>query len=136
MDSAFSFISQHPLGSGLGMAGPRALRFLGEAAILHTESTYLQFGMETGVVGMLLMLIALMSLLATLWRLRQKQRARGDAPAQMLSELTLVLWVGAMAVFAVTPLMQNFLVAGYLWLMVGFAFHLEAYSPQPSSATP
>lgn len=136
MDTAFSFIAQNPLGSGLGMAGPRALRFLGEAEIQHTESTYLQFGMETGVVGMLLLLIVLLSLLATLWRLRQRQRARGDSFAQMVTEVALVLWVGAMAVFAVTPLMQNFLVASYLWLMVGFAFHLEAYKPEPPAIHP
>ena len=28
---------------------------------------------------------------------------------------------------AVTPLMQNFLVAAYLWLVAGLAFHLDAY---------
>ena len=45
----------------------------------------------------------------------------------MLVEVALVTWLGALAVFAVTPLMQNFLVAAYLWLIAGLAFHVDAY---------
>lgn len=127
MEHALDFVAQHPLGVGIGMAGPRALRFLGEAQVLHTESTYLQLGMEIGVVGMALLLLTLVSLCATLWRMRQRRRAQGDRAGQALSELALVMWAGALAVFTVTPLMQNFLVAGYLWLLAGLAFHLDAY---------
>lgn len=130
MDYATSFIASNPLGTGMGMAGPRALRFLGDAAIQHTESTYLQFGMEVGILGMVLLLIVLLSLLATLGRMRSRQRQRGDAPAQMLTEVALVTWAGALAVFIVTPLFQNFLVASYLWLIAGIAFHLDAYPGQ------
>ncbi len=129
MEQALDFMAQHPLGVGIGMAGPRALRFLGEAQVLHTESTYLQLGMEIGVVGMALFLLALVSLCATMWRMRQRRKAQGDLPGQLLSELALVMWAGALAVFTVTPLMQNFLVAGYLWLLAGLAFHLDAYEP-------
>jgi hypothetical protein len=43
----------------------------------------------------------------------------------------MVIWVGALAVFTVTPLMQNFLVASYLWLVAGLAFHLDAYPQEP-----
>lgn len=127
MDSASGFIAGNPLGIGMGMAGPRALRFSGDANIQHTESTYLQFGMEVGVLGMALLLIMLLSLLATLWRMRQRRRLRGDLPAQILTEVALVTWVGALAVFIVTPLIQNFLVASYLWLIAGLAFHLDAF---------
>jgi O-antigen ligase len=127
MDSASGFIASNPLGIGLGMAGPRALRFSGDANIQHTESTYLQFGMEVGVLGMALLLIMLLSLLATLWRMRQRRRQRGDLPAQILTEVAFVTWMGALAVFVVTPLIQNFLVASYLWLIAGLAFHLDAY---------
>ena len=131
MDYASSFIASNPLGIGMGMGGPRALRFLGNANIQHTESTYLQFGMEAGLLGMVLLLIMLLSLLATLWRMRRRQQQRGDLPAQLLTEVALVTWAGALAVFIVTPLIQNFLVASYLWLIAGLAFHLDATNGQP-----
>lgn len=127
MDAAVDFISGHPLGTGLGMAGPRALRFVSEAQIQHTESTYLQFGMETGLLGMLLLLLLLLSLIATMWRLRQKRKAGNDLEGRVLTEVSVVAWIGALAVFTVTPLMQNFLVASYLWLIAGITFHLDAY---------
>ena len=102
-------------------------RFTLDAQIQHTESTYLQFGMELGLIGMALLLVVLLSLVATLWRIRQRQKASGDAGGTVLAEVALVTWLGALAVFAVTPLMQNFLVAAYLWLVAGLAFHLDAY---------
>jgi hypothetical protein len=132
MDYATSFIAGNPLGVGTGMAGPRALRFLGDANIQHTESTYLQFGMETGILGMALLLIVLLSLLATLWGMRKRQRLCADTPALLLTEVALVTWAGALTVFIVTPLIQNFLVASYLWLIAGIAFHLDAFTGLPS----
>ncbi|MEA3336000.1 MAG: O-antigen ligase family protein [Chloroflexota bacterium] len=136
---AVNFVTENPVGTGMGMAGPRALRFQRESEIPleieHTESTYLQFGMEMGIFGMLLLMLFFLSLIATLWRLRKRQKQRGDLEAQMLTEVALVAWIGMLAVFTVTPLMQNFLVASYLWLMAGFAFHLDAYA-RPASVEP
>ena len=131
MDYAAGFIVSNPLGIGMGMAGPRVLRFLDNANIQHTESTYLQFGMEAGLLGMILLLVMLLSLVATFWRMRKRQQQRGDLPAQMLTEIALLTWAGALAVFIVTPLIQNFLVASYLWLVAGLAFHLDATNGQP-----
>lgn len=133
LNDALGFVTYNPLGVGMGMAGPRALRFLQDAQILHTESTYFQFGMELGLFGMALLLIVLLSLVATLWRMRQRQLAAGDAGGKLLVEVALVTWLGALAVFAVTPLMQNFLVAAYLWLIAGLAFHVDAYRGDVSS---
>ncbi|MCB0250184.1 MAG: O-antigen ligase family protein [Anaerolineae bacterium] len=127
LNDALGFLTYNPLGIGMGMAGPRALRFTLDAQIQHTESTYLQFGMELGLIGMALLLVVLLSLVATLWRIRQRQKASGDTGGTVLAEVALVTWLGALAVFAVTPLMQNFLVAAYLWLVAGLAFHLDAY---------
>lgn len=126
LDAAFGFVTNNPLGVGIGMAGPRALRFWQDAQVQHTESTYFQFGMELGLIGMALLLMVLLSLVATLWRMRQRQKARGDAGGTVLVEAALVTWLGALAVFAVTPLMQNFLVAAYLWLIAGLAFHVDS----------
>ena len=129
LDAAFGFVTRNPLGVGMGMAGPRALRFWQDAQIQHTESTYFQFGMELGLIGMALLLVVLLSLVATLWRMRQRQKASGDRGGTVLAEVALVTWLGALAVFAVTPLMQNFLVAAYLGLIAGLAFHVDAREP-------
>ncbi|MCA9869966.1 MAG: O-antigen ligase family protein [Anaerolineae bacterium] len=127
LDAALDFVAHNPLGVGMGMVGPRALRFWQDAQIQHTESTYFQFGMEMGLIGMALLLVVLLSLVTTLWRIRQRQKTSNDTGGTVLVEVALVTWLGALAVFAVTPLMQNFLVAAYLWLIAGMAFHLDAY---------
>jgi len=38
-----------------------------------------------------------------------------------------VFWVGALANFVFTPLLQNLLAAGYLWWVAGVAFNQDAY---------
>lgn len=124
---SIDYIARHPLGVGMGMVGERALQFAGEAEIQHTESSYFQFAMETGIFGMVLLLIALVSLLATLWRLRRRRLARSDLWGLALTELALVFWFGAMVDFIVTPLLQNLLAAGHLWFIAGVAFHLDTY---------
>lgn len=130
--SATNLIIRNPLGNGIGMVGPRAKKMVNDlnldVEVGHAESTYLQFGMEAGVPGLILLAAVSLSLVATLWRLRQKRRRLGDTAAQALIEWGLVVWIGALAVFVVTPLLQNMLVAGYLWLIAGLAFHVEAYS--------
>ena len=127
MTYTLNYVAQHPLGIGMGMVGERALQFSAEADVQHTESTYLQVAMETGVFGMILLFVALGSLLATLWRLRKKRRALGDPWGAMLAEIALVLWIGVMVDFIVTPLLQNFMSIGYLWFIAGVAFHFDAY---------
>lgn len=126
MAYSLGFLTQHPMGIGMGMVGERALKFSGEAPIQHTESTYFQFGMETGLFGMALLLVALTSLMLTLWRMRSRGRADGRLWALFLAELALVYWAGALVDFIVTPLLQNLLAAGYLWTAAGLAFAQDA----------
>jgi hypothetical protein len=122
------FMAENPLGIGLGMVGERALQFAGEANVEHTESTFFQIGMELGLFGMALLLMALLSLVLTLWRMRSGMNDRGDVRGRALMELAMVLWIGAMADFVFTPLLQNLLAAGYLWWAAGVAFHEDAYA--------
>ena len=103
MAYSVGFIAEHPLGIGMGMVGERALQFANEAQIEHTESTFLQTAMELGLFGLGLLLAALLALLLTLWRMR----AHGDVWVRAAAELALVLWIGAMADFVFTPLLQN-----------------------------
>lgn len=123
------FMAENPLGIGLGMVGERALQFADEAHVEHTESTFFQTGMELGLFGMALLLAALVSLALTLLRMRRGLSVRGDPYGRALVELALVLWIGAMADFVFTPLLQNLLAAGYLWWAAGVAFHEGARVP-------
>lgn len=127
MAYSVDFIARNPLGIGMGMAGERALQFANEAHIEHTESTFFQIAMELGVFGMLLLLAALTALLLALWRIRQRMLARGDLYGRVVVEIALVFWVGALADFVFTPLLQNLLAAGYLWWAAGVALHQDAY---------
>lgn len=122
------FMAENPLGIGLGMVGERALQFAAEAQVEHTESTFFQTGMELGIFGMVLLLVVLVSLVLTLWRIRGRMLARGDPLGRAVAELALILWVGAMVDFLFTPLLQNMLAAGYLWWIAGVAFHEDAYA--------
>lgn len=122
-----AFIAEHPLGIGTGMVGERALQFADEAAVEHTESSYLQVAMELGIPGLLLLLITLGALLAALWRMRSRASSRGDPWSVAVVELALVFWIGAMVDFVFTPLLQNLLAAGYLWWAAGTAFHHDIY---------
>jgi O-antigen ligase len=88
-----------PLGSGLGSAGP---------ASYHTkspfipESYYLQIGIETGVVGLILFLAIIVQLARQLWRTRQQSPAPGLIGALVgLSIVNLVLhgWADASTAF-------------------------------------
>jgi hypothetical protein len=124
------FMAENPLGIGLGMVGERALQFSSEAAIEHTESTFFQIGMELGLFGMALLLVALLSLLLTLWRMRGRRIAASDRWGRAVMELAMVLWIGVLADFIFTPLLQNLLAAGYLWWVAGVAFNQDAFAPR------
>lgn len=127
---SLEFMAENPLGIGLGMVGERALQFASIANVEHTESTFFQTGMELGIFGMILLLIALLSLILTLWRMRGRMVERNDVWGRAVMELAMVLWIGAMADFVFTPLLQNLLAAGYLWWVAGVAFNQDAYAPR------
>ena len=129
MAYSVDMIATHPLGIGLGMVGERALQFSGEAAVEHTESTFLQVGMELGVLGMVLLTACLAALLRTLLHMRSQRHARGDRWGELLATLAVILWAGAIADFIFTPLLQNMLAAGYLWFAAGLALQYDAYTP-------
>ena len=76
-------IADHPLGLGPGRAGEVSVRVLGGAGIV-TESSYLQFGVEYGVVGGVLVstfVVSLARALARTLRARTVGERRADALA-------------------------------------------------------
>ena len=67
-------VARHPQGYGLGNAGATARRF--DERVIAGESTYAEVGVETGVVGLALLVAWNLALLAAL--VRQARRAADD----------------------------------------------------------
>ncbi len=74
LDQGYALAKQHPLGLGLGSAGPASFR---SAHPVIPEDYYLQIAIETGVIGLLLLCAAQV---ATAWRLWQIGRQSLLAP--------------------------------------------------------
>ncbi len=110
------FIWEHPMGIGMGMAGPRALRFEEEVKIEHVESSYFQMMIEIGVPGSFLVIGVL---LLMVWTLRRQSGKLGGPLFEGVNSAAQAAWWGAMAAFAVLPLMQELQLMAYLWLLTG-----------------
>lgn len=102
---------QAPWGRGLGTAGPASYH---SAQPFIPESYYLQIGVETGFIGLILFLGVLIGVILALWR----QRQQGIAPALLgalvgLSLVNLVLhgWADASTAFV-------------FWILAGCAIGL------------
>jgi O-antigen ligase len=75
LKSAISDIVHHPLGRGVGSAGPASFRNRGHEARI-AENFYLQIGQETGVIGIILFLGVLGAILRALWSKRSDIQVR------------------------------------------------------------
>ena len=136
-EASIPFILDHPLGIGVGMAGPRALKFADKIKIEHVESSWLQMMMEIGIPGTL---FTLGVYLLMVWTLRAERRRWGGAHDASLLARALpglpqpaaadssrrglaapgrdpffaavsiagqATWLGAMVAFTFLPLMQE-----------------------------
>lgn len=74
LKTAASDVIHHPLGGGIGSAGPASRRnSMGPVKI--SENTYLQIGQEAGIAGMLLFVAIIIGVGWELWQRRQNQLA-------------------------------------------------------------
>jgi hypothetical protein len=111
-DSAAEGVSQvglHPLGIGLGTAGPKSVRF-GETGVglnptIHSETWYLTYAIQVGIPGLVALAILLVSLFRSLWIRRAAPMAR--------AALAIGLGPAAGAVFI--PILDDPAVAIPLW---------------------
>ena len=67
MKEGLETMISHPLGVGLGASGPAAQWSLGVDVANVTESSYLQVGVETGILGFLLFIIAIIGIIKGLY---------------------------------------------------------------------
>ena len=109
------FVTEHPFGIGLGMTGPRSMRFLEEVQV-HSENYYVLMAMEVGVIGLILYLlllaIALFQLNESLFR-TQDRLFKGVALGSMMA------LIGASIGVMFIPSLQELAVATLLWFFVG-----------------
>jgi O-antigen ligase len=126
-EASIPFILEHPAGIGMGMAGPRALRFANEVNIQHVESSYLQMMMEIGIIGTLFVVAVL---LLMVWTLRRQRGRLGDPFFEAINVAAQASWLGALVAFTFLPLMQDLQLLGYLWVVA--AIPLVALREAPS----
>ena len=113
-EESIPFILEHPVGIGMGMAGPRALKFANEVSIEHVESSYLQMMMEVGILATLFVLAVL---LLMVWTLRRQRGRFGDPFFEAINVAAQASWLGALTAFAFLPLMQDLQLQSYLWVV-------------------
>jgi hypothetical protein len=122
-------VRDHPLGLGLGTAGPKAARFdesEGRPRIL-TETWYILYAIQVGVIGFGLLAVTALTILRRLWRDRLRPMSR--------VALGIVIGLGAGAVFI--PVIEDPSVFTPLWAITGIALALgAAEAAVPSSVTP
>jgi hypothetical protein len=103
----------NPLGLGLGTAGPKAARF-GESATptrILTETWYLVYAIQLGVLGLLLLIAVAIVLLLDLWRSRGSPLSR--------AVIAMAVGLGAAAMFI--PVIEEPTVFTPLWAFAGLA---------------
>jgi O-antigen ligase len=122
-EKSIPFILTHPLGIGIGMAGPRALRFADELKIEHVESSYFQMMIEIGIPGTL---FALGVLLLMIWTLHQQRGQLGEPFFEAVNLAAQAAWLGSMAAFAFLPLMQELQLMSYLWVVAAIPLRARA----------
>jgi hypothetical protein len=116
--NGLSFIANHALGVGIGMVGERAGRYGLVPAKYHVESSYLQMGMEIGILGMALYVAFMLLILFALY----KRSRKGDDLSRRLSAAAFGILAGAMGAYFFLPLLTNLAAASYTWFFVGLAF--------------
>jgi hypothetical protein len=121
-----SVVVSNPLGLGLGTAGPKATRF-GESAGANrilTETWYLVYAIQLGVLGLFLLIATAIVLLIDLWR------SRGSPMSRAVIAIGVGLGAGALFI----PVIEEPTVFTPLWAFAGLAVAAAAYqrtAPEP-----
>ena len=106
-------VFEHPLGLGLGTAGPKAARFdeqQGRPRIL-TETWYILYAIQVGLIGFGLLAVTVVTILRQLWRDRLRPISR------VAFGIAFGLGVGAVFI----PVLEDPTVFTPLWAITGLA---------------
>jgi O-antigen ligase len=114
--AGLTVVIEHPLGLGLGTAGPKAARFdeqEGRPRIL-TETWYILYAIQVGVIGFGLLAITVITILRQLWRDQARPISR------VAFGIAFGLGVGAVFI----PVLEDPTVFTPLWAITGLALAL------------
>jgi O-antigen ligase len=113
----------HPLGLGLGTAGPKAARFAEElpGGRVLTEMWYLVYAIQVGVIGFLALAALAVAVLWQLWRTR----------ASPLSATMIGVGVGLGVGAAFIPIIEDPAVFTPLWAFSGIAIVTARLAAEP-----
>jgi hypothetical protein len=123
VQGGLAVLRQHPLGLGLGTAGPKAVRFgetSGQPRIL-TETWPLLYAIQTGVDGLLLLAALVLAVFVGLWRSR----------AGPWSRAAIAIGVGLGFGSLFIPVIEDPAVFTPLWAIAGLALAMGASVPAP-----
>jgi hypothetical protein len=109
------FVWEHPFGIGLGMAGPKSVRFLAEQ-FLSSENSYFIVTFQMGIAGLLLLLAIYGSFLRLAWR---TWRRCADRFERGWTLGVFVAFVGIMTQYCFLPTIEELPVSGLLWFFAG-----------------
>lgn len=110
------FVLDHPMGIGLGMAGPRSGRF-GEVEI-HSENYYILMAMEIGIIGLILYLVII---IATVFMLHRSYSISNDIVKRGFTIGTLLALIGASFGVIFIPTLQEIVISSILWFAIGMS---------------
>ena len=113
---AIQFLVGHPLGVGMGLAGPRQGIGFPAISAYHVEGSLLQLALESSVAGLAVFLIFLGLALRRSWGAWRNARY---AELRILSGTAVAGWAGALVTFVFLPLMQSFPLMVWLWFVLG-----------------
>ncbi|HTI29787.1 MAG TPA: O-antigen ligase family protein [Methylomirabilota bacterium] len=125
--AGLTVLFEHPLGLGLGTAGPKAARFdetQGRPRIL-TETWYILYAIQVGLIGFGLLAVTAVTILRRLWtdRLRPISRAA----------FGIAFGLGVGAIFI--PVIEDPTVSTPLWAIIGLALAGMAVTARGGGAT-
>ncbi len=128
-----SALRASPFGVGLGMAGPKSVRFgeVGRVPILASETWYITYAMQVGVAGLGLLVAFILAIVRVL--------LRGRSSPWPAAAVAIGAGLAAGAVFI--PIIDDPAVAIPLWSILGYAIAVEAanrtdHRPPASTAAP
>jgi hypothetical protein len=116
---AIDYLSQHPLGPGMGLVGPREGEYFPKIKVYHVEGSLFQIAMDMSVIGAIAWLILWGVALAQVWR---AWRAARSPLLQLVDGLAFSAWIAALLTFLILPLMQSFSLMGWLWFFLGLSY--------------
>ncbi len=118
---SLKFMLQHPLGIGIGMAGPKSQVFLKDK-YLNSESSYFVVMYETGLVGISLLLGIFATIIMDLKKYVMTTR---DADDRLFSITVIASFIAVLVQYLFLPTIQELAIPSFVYYLSGMAIRLN-----------